>query len=147
MRIRDATPDDLPGELHQPRQAAIEASALGLEQRTVWAERLTEEGLGRLLELAGLRVADDGGPLGFAGRIADHVEMLYVDPRAQGKGVGKALLRDLERSAHAGGIHTLRLVTADNAVGFYEARGWRVERAADEDIDGVTFRRTYMVKA
>lgn len=144
--MRDARPDDLPELVRLARQGAMEASELTLEQRTVWAQRITESSLADLLAVAGLRVVDDEGPVGFACRIADQIEMLYVAPRAQGRGVGKALLRDLERSAHAGGIHRLRLVTAANAVGFYQSRGYEVVRTATEAIDGVDFQRIYMAK-
>ncbi|MGB1586772.1 MAG: GNAT family N-acetyltransferase [Thermoplasmatota archaeon] len=146
MQLRDATPDDVPALVALARRAAVEASGLSLEQRTVWAERLNEARLSDLLQVAGLRVADDEGPVGFACRIADTIEMLYVDPRAQRRGIGKALLRDLERAAHAGGVHRLRLVTASNAVGFYAARGYEVVREAVEVLDGVNFTRIYMAK-
>ena len=146
MHIRDATPDDVPELVALARRAALESGHLSIEQRTLWALRLNEQSLGDYLQIAGLRVGHDNAPVGFACRVADQIELLYVDPRAQGKGVGKALLRDLERAAHAGGVHTLSLVTADNAVGFYESRGYRVARVVDEAIEGVMFRRTYMTK-
>lgn len=51
-----------------------------------------------------------------------------VDPRAQGGGVGKRLMREAEAVARANGFHVMTLmVHVDNrqAIGFYESLGWQ----------------------
>ncbi len=69
-------------------------------------------------------VWDQGGMIaGHAVVVDDDLRLLYVDPIAQGAGVGTALLRH----AHQHGARVLR-VLAENAPAraFYESRGWVV---------------------
>ncbi|MCK5797503.1 MAG: GNAT family N-acetyltransferase [Deltaproteobacteria bacterium] len=84
---------------------------------------------------ADLRVAvgGDGEVLGFAwllprgafGRSA-YLKLILVDPAARGRGVGAALIDDLE-ARHLGRAGLLLLCTADNAAArrFYEHLGYR----------------------
>ncbi|MDP9344714.1 MAG: GNAT family N-acetyltransferase [Actinomycetota bacterium] len=77
----------------------------------------------------GVRVFDqDGAVVGYASVHDDQLTSLYVDPPAQGAGVGGRLLEDAEGRLRAGGhaLAWLWVFTA-NAQGraFYERRGWR----------------------
>jgi GNAT superfamily N-acetyltransferase len=75
-----------------------------------------------------LRVFDqDGAVVGYAGVDADQLSGLYVDPPAQGAGVGGRLLADAEARLRAAGHARAWLwVFEANAHGrhFYERRGW-----------------------
>jgi GNAT superfamily N-acetyltransferase len=53
---------------------------------------------------------------------------LFVDPAAQGRGIGSALLRGVEHRL-AGGVDeaVLWAVKDSPAIGFYEGRGWRAD--------------------
>ena len=66
-------------------------------------------------------------PVGFADLMADdHIDMLFVHPDHQGRGIATALLDLVEREAH--GRHAAR-VTVDaslNARALFEGRGYRV---------------------
>ena len=80
----------------------------------------------------------DGLVAGFAAAGDGHLWALYVDPRAQGAGVGSALLEHAEGALREEGASEATLsVFAGNEHGrrFYEARGW--EFAGDEDSDWV----------
>jgi GNAT superfamily N-acetyltransferase len=75
-----------------------------------------------------VRVFDQDGTIaGYAAIDGDQLAALYVDPAAQGAGVGSALLADaLERLRRAGHARAWLYVYAANAHGraFYERRGW-----------------------
>jgi len=80
---------------------------------------------------------DDAGPSTGA------VYALYVDPPAQGAGVGAALLEDAVDRLRDGGRQTATLwvFTANgHARGFYEARGWRRDGATGEWLGSATMR-------
>lgn len=69
----------------------------------------------------------DGVVAGYAVVGDDELKGLYVDPAAQGAGVGGRLLTDAEqRLRDAGTARAFLLVYADNHHGreFYERRGW-----------------------
>jgi ribosomal protein S18 acetylase RimI-like enzyme len=69
----------------------------------------------------------DGAVVGYAAVQDDELASLYVDPAAQGAGVGTRLLRDAEQRIRDGGHGRAWLyVYADNAQGcaFYERHGW-----------------------
>jgi ribosomal protein S18 acetylase RimI-like enzyme len=75
-----------------------------------------------------IRVFDqDGTVVGYSAVQDDELASLYVDPAAQGAGVGSRLLADAEERIRAAGHARAWLyVYADNAQGraFYEHHGW-----------------------
>lgn len=77
----------------------------------------------------GVRVFDqDGAVAGYAYVRGDELASLYVDPPAQGAGVGTLLLADaVERLRADGHPRAWLYVYADNERGraFYERHGWR----------------------
>ena len=75
-----------------------------------------------------LGVAVDGeSVLGFfmLGESADVLDMLFVDPGAMGRGVGRMLLAEAVRAARARGIRALLIDSDPFAEGFYLAAGAR----------------------
>lgn len=157
MQIRDASPDDAEAvrrvaeaAWHDAHDDIVGADAVGeflaenyapadLRERyrdgdsTTFVATVDEEIVGYATGVPG----DDAYSLGS----------IYVHPDRQGDGIGSALLERVEREARASIFDTLRLVVmADNedAVGFYEARGF--ERAGDHydeflDVDGYVYER------
>jgi putative acetyltransferase len=70
---------------------------------------------------------DERGPVGFADLEADgHVDMMYVHPRCQGKGVASALLSHLESVARGLGIQELYTEASITARLFFERRGFQL---------------------
>ena len=71
----------------------------------------------------------DGAPLGFA--ILDLEEQrvwaLFVDPQAEGTGIGTALIAEIEAFAAAHRLDRLHLATGPDtrAARFYERLGWK----------------------
>jgi diamine N-acetyltransferase len=95
----------------------------------------------------------DGEPIGFAlwfrnfstfrGRNGVYLEDLYVQPSHRGKGVGRALLRQLAQECVARGWTRLEWAVLDwnaPAIAFYEAQGatvrpdWRLCRVTGEAL-------------
>jgi ribosomal protein S18 acetylase RimI-like enzyme len=89
------------------------------ERMPVWREHIAG---------GAVRVFDqDGTVVGYSAVEGDELKSLYVDPAAQGAGVGSRLLADAQERIRAGGHARAWLyVYAQNAHGcaFYERHGW-----------------------
>ncbi|WP_460448047.1 GNAT family N-acetyltransferase [Alsobacter sp. SYSU BS001988] len=81
-----------------------------------------------------MRVADrDGAVVAFSMVTGTHLDMLFVDPAAQGTGAGAALLADAE----ARGARSLESFRDNHAArAFYERHGWRLTREYERDVVG-----------
>lgn len=81
-----------------------------------------------------LLLAADGRLLGFMGLNANRLEMLFLEPGARGKGIGRQLLEHAIRNC---GVDELA-VNEQNAAAraFYERLGFRVCRRTDRDEQG-----------
>jgi len=137
--VRAATPDDVPAIVDIGGRAARQAYA-GLVtsdylERVVahfyGAERIARE-VAPYDQWFGYRVAqEDAWVVGLAGTgrahdTPDRCELfaLYVDPRHQRRGVGRALLADAVAQARDAGAHWLQVAVMPGntrAVAFYEA--------------------------
>jgi len=70
---------------------------------------------------------DDSGPVGFADLEPDgHVDMMYVHPRSQGKGVASTLLSHIESVARSLGIKELYTEASITARPFFAKRGFQL---------------------
>lgn len=93
-------------------------------RRARWAQWLDPEADAHRHTLV---FVQDGPPAGFVALGDGEVSAIYVDPPAQGAGVGTALLSAAEDGLRADGCTEAFLwVLAGNGLGrrFYEARGW-----------------------
>lgn len=112
------------------------------EDDAPWASRLLTERWGsadivsrgrvhRADRLPGFVAWQDGAPLGLVTYRPDgaECEVVSLDSLAEGRGIGTALLKEVEAAALAGGARRLWLVTTNDnlrAVEFYRRRGFRV---------------------
>ena len=138
-RYRRAVPDDVP-DLMEIRFAVREnvLSNLALVTPEIVADYLVRRGCGWICE-------EDGRALGFA--IADAspatIWALFLRPEAEGRGIGRELLRLAVDWLFAGGATAITLSTTPGtrADRFYAAQGW-VRGAVDAHGDvGFTLRR------
>lgn len=114
--VRDAAEGDLPRILEITNEAIARTTAVwslapaSLESRRAWWHERQAQGFPVL-------VAEmDGDIVGFAsfghfrpwdGYLQTVEHSIYVDPRAQGRGVGKALLQGLIEAAEGSGKHVM----------------------------------------
>lgn len=138
--LRDARPDDLP-------------ALLALEARFPSDRLSSRQFLHHMRSRsARLRVTDDvsGYALVFLrrGSTLARLYSIAVDPATRGRGIGRALLLDAERSARGGGADRLRLeVRFDNAaaIALYLACGYeefgRYPAYYEDGTDGLRFER------
>jgi putative acetyltransferase len=82
-------------------------------------------------------VIDEGGVRGFIVRAGNFVSLLFVDPRHQGRGLGKQLLDAAKGRAEE--LKTSAFAQNERAIRFYQREGFwatqvRVERESGETI-------------
>ncbi len=132
--VREARPEDLPalaGIAERSYRAAfagiLEPEALARRDAAFFADRFGET-------WPRMRVAErNGQAIGFALVTGAHLDMLFVDPAAEGEGAGSALLAHVE----AEGALTLEAFRDNRAArAFYERRGWTLQRAYERDFLG-----------
>jgi len=81
--------------------------------------------------------------VGFLGVAEDNLEMLFIDPKYRGKGIGKSLLNY--------GIKNLNITKVDvneqneQAVGFYKHSGFEVIARSEVDASGKPYPILHMV--
>src|SRR3989442_6658081 len=68
--------------------------------------------------------ADDGRLLGVGALDGEEIKRMYVDPRVQGHGVGRAVMQALEGEAMRLGLREVVLEASPSAVPFYEQLGY-----------------------
>ncbi len=85
------------------------------------------------LQLTCIRAAD-GQVSGFLGYAAGKVELLFVDPAEQGRGIGKALLEDAISRLGAAQVDVHE--QNPRALQFYSSLGFRVERRSPLESGG-----------
>ena len=119
--VRTAATDDIPA-MHRIRLAVR-------ENRLSAPGRITEDMYRPYVAQGSAWIAEtDGNPAGFAilDAAAGTVWALFVDPQAQGGGIGTALHERMLSWATERGIERLSLTTAPGtrAEHFYAAAGW-----------------------
>jgi putative acetyltransferase len=135
LSIRAATPADAEPILHLHR-AAILAAAPGLYDADViadWASPITDAVLNDYTRHLTKKVETtlvaerDGQLLGFAALASttNEVRAVYVAPRAQGQGVGMALLHALEEVARRLDLNVLTVEATRMAEAFYARHGYQ----------------------
>ena len=151
MRIRPATPDDLPVIADLIRGLARFEK---LEHEVKLTDELLAKGLfGDRPYAETLLAEEDGTPIGFAlffysfstflALPGIYLEDLFVVPEHRGRGVGRTLLSHLARLAVEKGCGRLEWAVLNwnrDAIGFYERLGarpnseWTVYRLAGEAL-------------
>ncbi|MDF2975200.1 MAG: hypothetical protein K0R61_5650 [Microvirga sp.] len=80
-----------------------------------------------------LVAASDGRPVGFLLMVDGHIDMLFMDPDASGRGGGALLLKEAEQR----GVKSLECFRDNHAARrFYERHGWHVEREYEREFAG-----------
>lgn len=147
MTIRPCTPVDLPAVLQlfydavhtacAPHYTPAQLSAWAPEEPDTvrWADKLRQEMF--------LKAEEDGILLGFGALEEDYLDLLYVRPDWQGRGVGTVLCDFLERGC-TGEILTVHASRAARL--FFQHRGYRLVRAQQVSLRGQTLENFVMKK-
>jgi putative acetyltransferase len=124
------------------------------DQRAAWGAA-AEDATAFTKRLAGgltIVVLADGGPVGFASLAgADKLDLLYVHPDYAGQGLGAMLADALEKLAGARGAAHITADASDNAVTFFEKRGYVAQSrntlmVGDEWLANTTMRKAFAPK-
>ena len=138
--ITERTPERL-AELLAVWERSVRATHTFLSESEILRIRgYVPQALAAVPQLAVL--AEDGRLLGFLGAGEGRLEMLFLDPDARGRGLGRALLTyGLEQYA-------IREVTVNEqnpaAAGFYRHMGFAVYRRSELDEQGGPYPILYM---
>ncbi len=118
------------------------------EQMGAWTGRETSHYEQRLRDAgcSTLVAEADGRVVAFSGRIGGELLSLYVQPEWAGRGVGAALLAQVESEAAAEGHGELTLNSSVTAVPFYERQGYTVAGPGSYERDGVAIPCVRMAK-
>jgi putative acetyltransferase len=126
--IRPATPADAEGicRMHVESIRVVCAADYSPEQIEVWAgPKRPQDYVDYIQHGSTMFVAEaDGEIVGFGALYGDEVKAVYVSPRTQRMGIGRALLATLEREAIHRGITTIKLESTITAQRFYESQGF-----------------------
>nr|WP_281433483.1 GNAT family N-acetyltransferase [Microvirga splendida] len=105
----------------------LEPDVLESRDATFFATRFASSWEGMLVACSG------EAPAGFLLLTGGHIDMLFMDPAASGRGGGAALLKEAEQRD----ARTLECFRDNHAARhFYERHGWRVEREYDREFAG-----------
>lgn len=130
---------------------AIQVSTAGhydQQQRDAWSLAQNHESLISLLGDGETVVAEwDQELVGFAQRIQDSINMIYVHPDSARVGIATLLYQHLEDSARVEGLSRLTAHVSLTAHDFFQFMGFNSEGEEQADRDGVTLTRHLMRKS
>lgn len=145
LQLRDARPDDDP-RLHAIHLAGT-MSSYGRE--LAWLGPILADPATPLEVAEWTIVACEGDlVLGYAAVTASHLENLYIDPAAQGRGVGRELLAAVEARLHPRfDVVTLRCLHANpDARRFYGRHGYYTVETQTVSLHGHSLPAWFMAK-
>ena len=119
-------------DIHEHAIRGLAAPYYSPEVVSAWVVPITDENVQRFVHSPQSEIrliAElDGEPVGLGVLVADNSELraCYVVPEAARKGVGSALVREMERIALENGLSRLDLNSSVNAEPFYACLGYEV---------------------
>ena len=134
MIVRPARAEDIPS-LAAIAERSYRAAFADILERDVLAGRDAAFFAGRFASSweRMLVTLEDDAPIGFLLMTDGHIDMLFMDPEASGKGVGALLLAEAE----ARGAKSLECFRDNHgARRFYERHRWRVTREYEREFAG-----------
>lgn len=151
MILRPYTPDDLDALAAIYRDAVLRVgiTAYSPEQAAVWASFSDDRtAFAGLLEKGFAVVAElEGTPAAFCHlHPADHVSLLYTDPRHARRGLATSVYQAVEAHAREQGQRVLTTDASKISRPFFERQGFLVRRTEQTIRRGVAFERYQMEK-
>ena len=127
-------------EIHHAAVRGTAAKDYSASVIDAWARPITDQLIERFLanrdDEVRLMAEIDGEPVGIGAIVISHSELraCYVAPTAARRGVGSALVAEIERIAREHGLHQLELQSSITAEPFYSALGYEVESRGEHFI-------------
>jgi GNAT superfamily N-acetyltransferase len=156
VAIRPATEADLDtiAAVQEAAILALGAAAYAPDQLEAWArigvetrQGLLNQGSFFVAQMHGQTVGVGGWSADGGDRSAAWIRYLFVRPEAVRNGIGRRLLEVVESSACAAGRNVFHVWASLNAVGFYQALGYRRRRAIRVPLGrGIEMSCMHMVK-
>ena len=87
-------------------------------------------------------VKQDSTVIGVGGLEDKYIETVFIHPKYQNQGIGKAIMEKIESRAKEKGIDKVILNSSINAVPFYKKMGYKKQRKIEQENYGVTFEMT-----
>lgn len=87
-------------------------------------------------------VKKDGTVIGVGGLEDNYIETVFIHPKYQNQGIGKAIMEKLESRAKEKGIDEVILNASINAVPFYKKMDYKKQRKIEQENYGITFEMT-----
>lgn len=134
MIIREASPDDIPAlasiaerSYRNAFRTILEQDVLATYDADFFTSRFTSAWPRMSVALYGETL------IGFLLMTDGHIDMLFIDPQASGKGAGSALLCHAEEQ----GVRSLECFRDNHAArSFYEGHSWRIGREYEREFAG-----------
>lgn len=150
FQIRPLDSKDM-AELLGVFREAIQVSAAAeydQQQRDAWSQAQNYDSLISVLSEGDTVVAEwDDKLVGFAHRIRDYINMVFVHPEASRVGIATLLYQHLEDGARIEGITELTTHASLTAHGFFAYMGFTSEGQEQAERDGIPLTRHAMRKS
>jgi putative acetyltransferase len=149
--LRPYLPTDAPmlAEIFRASIEELAADDYSSAQQDAWIAFADDEEAfaQRLGERLTLVATITGSPVGFA-CLEDNrqIDMLYVHPSVNGRGIGSMLCDALEKLAGARGTKKIAVDASDAARGFFERRGYEAQQRNTVSVGGEWLANTTMTK-
>jgi len=153
ISVRKANPEDAEAicHVHVASVRTLYVNDYTPDQIEAWVGKLTPEGHRNAIEKMGeiMFVAANRGTItGFSSLFENEVRAVYVHPDYVRQGVGKLLLKAVEKEAVSQHIEKLQLSALTNAQSFYQACGYKVVEHSFHTLgSGVQVPCVYMEKS
>jgi ribosomal protein S18 acetylase RimI-like enzyme len=150
--VRRAREEDSEGvwRVHVRAIREIANSHYSPEEIEAWASPRRPEHYVEPIRKMEFYVAEEGGAvIGFGALSHENseIEAVYVSPEVVRRGVGSAILRQLEVSARNLGVKSLKMDASLNAVPFYRSAGYESDKIATHRLaSGVEIACVLMTK-
>lgn len=152
LALRPMLPADAPllAEIFRESIAELTGDDYSPAQQEAWAssaddERQFADRLGKQLTLIATL---SGSPVGFISLAGtDRIDMLYVHPAVAGQGTGAMLADAIEKLAGSRGARELKVDASDNALGFFQKRGYVAQQRNTVTINNEWLANTTLHKA
>jgi len=147
VHIREAKKDDCPAiyKVHSSAIHGLPRGSSGSEGVLEWLKTRKPSAYEQEMQSETFVVAEDDGEIVGWGALSiptAEITNVFVDPAHHRRGIGTALLAELEAVAQASGLTAVELKATGTAIDFYLATGYRSDKPIKGDADWALMRKS-----